>query len=391
MSTQAKFPDFVRAVSTSSGFKRSGRRDMALFRIEGAEAIGVFTENSMRSSNIDWSKTAIKNFRRNSSNRNEKYMLVLSGNANACTGRRGIESIVKASLELYGSAEEALKEGFMFFTTGVIGVPIDDEKLIRGVRILKEKLDKGESDDPKSIFQAISTTDRFEKVFYSHEPELLAIAKGAGMIAPSMATMLSFAFLNAYPRGFSPYPIFKKIVEKTFNSIVVDGDTSTNDAVVLFYRKPSTDAEPVSREKFERLLYEAFEYLAEKIVRDGEGASIVARVVAFAPSQKEARSISKVVASSLLFKAALAGRDPNWGRIAAAVGNSGLKLSPKDISIYVNSVPVFLKGEPTGEAVSIEGEEVDVKIVFKKEKRKWIYKTCDIGVPYIEFNSRYTT
>ncbi len=393
MKEKISFPEFVKASAISAGFKKSGKKDMALIKITGTKAVGVFTRNKMRSYNVEWTRKAVRFI-----SGGDAYLLVLSGNANACTGKRGMLSVERAASLLYRNPQEAMRNGFLFLTTGVIGVPLDDKMVANGIRRLTHLLNEGAYASPEDVAQAISTTDRWKKIFYREKdgkPFLVSVAKGAGMISPSMATMLSFSFLNAYPKGFNVEKSFKRIVDITFNSISVDGDMSTNDSVLLFYRVPGSDTnssvEVINKSHFESLLLESFEKLSEEIVKDGEGATLLARVEVHADSKKKARKIAEAISSSLLLKAALAGKDPNWGRIAAAIGKVNFRIDPWKVSIYINNVPVFLKGEPTGRKVAIEGEEVRIRVEAGKTKDVWVFKTCDIGVPYIKFNSGYTT
>jgi len=243
--------------------------------------------------------------------------------------------------------------------------------------------------------KVISTTDSFPKFDFVRKEgiETFGFAKGAGMIAPSMATMLAFVFTNADVDFETLHQIHRNVVERTFNSITVDGCESTNDSFGLIaLGEVNADPRGVENEVFE-----VSQSLAKKIVEDGEGATKIIKVtVKRATLEIKAREIAKAVANSILVKTAIYGRDPNWGRIAAAAGSTEFPIDPFNVRIYVGNHLLY-DGKPHPRAEKFakkyleEEKEVEIVIDLNEGKNSWTYYSSDLGYEYIKINAEYHT
>jgi glutamate N-acetyltransferase/amino-acid N-acetyltransferase len=286
-------------------------------------------------------------------------------------------------------------------STGVTGVRMPMNAIEAGIPDAFARLSDG---DDRATADAILTTDTFPKraCLELETPDGIvrigAIAKGAGMIAPNMATMLAFITSDAHIEPAPLQGILTEVVQQTFNCITVDGDTSTNDMVILLANGASgTTLRGHSLERFQQGLHQVCEYLAKRIVRDGEGATRLFEVrVEGASSPQEARQVARTIAESLLVKTALHGGDPNWGRILAAAGRSGVPIELNHLRLTLQDVVVFENGQPLpfdegALAQKLLGEEVLIRLELGQGEASAHFWSCDLTAEYVKINSAYRT
>ncbi|RMG02520.1 MAG: bifunctional glutamate N-acetyltransferase/amino-acid acetyltransferase ArgJ, partial [Nitrospirae bacterium] len=288
-------------------------------------------------------------------------------------------------------------------STGVIGTPLPMAKLKKAIPLLAENVGSANLLD---VAKAIMTTDTFPKIS-QHSIRIgrkichiEGIAKGAGMIAPDMATMLAFILTDALLEPEFAKRVLKECIDETFNSISVDGDTSTNDTVFLLANGASSaqpiDATSGASKRFRNSLLKVCDELATMIVRDGEGASkrLVINVRG-AKTPKEAQMISRTVANSMLVKTGFSGTEPNWGRVVAAVGRSGVPIREDSISLAINGVRIFSKGSPTGKEdvlrERLSGDTVEILIDLNRGAVNSTFQTSDLTEEYVRINADYLT
>ena len=374
------------ADGVSAGLKAENAKDMAfVYSDELCEIASVFTTNKMAAAPIRHFK-AKGNFQTN-------FVLINSKNANAMTGKAGIADID----EILATLPSCVSNPVMS-STGVIGVRLPKAKIIKGAKLfdLSQR-------EPHAAAQAIMTTDSFSKE-KAYRVELSdgssfhigAMAKGAGMINPAMATMLCFITTDAKVSQAEMQEILSKQTETTFNAASVDGDTSTNDTVMLLSNGKSG---AYDRAAFEEALHNIMKFLAREMVRDGEGATkLVTYSVTGAKNDAEAEVVAKALSNSLLVKTALYGEDPNWGRIASTVGASGAEADEEKLTISFDDVCVYKKGELFFDAaMEAKAAEVMKKDVFTIACDLGIADGafeaygCDLGYKYVEINADYRT
>ena len=377
--------DGIYASGVNAGFKKEGF-DLGFIRSEKEMEIAyLFTTNKFQAAPIKY--VLLKNIEKTN------FILANSKNANALTGKEGIEDI-KEILEFLAKQIE-VKNPFMS-STGVIGVRLDKEKIKEGIK----KFDFNERNSNK-FARAIMTTDSFPKeIAFEVSGEfgkfrIGGVAKGAGMINPAMATMLCFITTDANIPADEMKEILSEINEITFNAISVDGDTSTNDSVFLM----TTRSADYQKEAFKEALKQVMQKLALDIVKDGEGATkAVAFVVTGAKNKNEAKIVAKNLTNSLLVKTALFGEDPNWGRIASTVGASGVECYEKRLKIAFEDIVVYDRGK------ILFNEEIEKKAhEIMKQKEFKIYVDlgvgegeftaygCDLSYDYVKINAEYRT
>jgi glutamate N-acetyltransferase/amino-acid N-acetyltransferase len=377
------------ADGVSAGLKSGGELDLGFIRSERPAKIGaVFTTNRMTAS-------PIKKFQKDEI-RETDFILVNSKNANAMTGEAGVSDIEEIFRELQSSYK---LHNPVMSSTGVIGVRLPKDKIISGAKNFN--LDSRNS---KSFSQAVMTTDSYPKeiafrvTLESGENfSIGGVAKGAGMINPSMATMLAFITTDAELSNGDINRLLRDEVRTTFNAISVDGDTSTNDSVFLLSNGESGVGG--DSEAFREALHKVMEYLALQIVSDGEGAKkLVAFNITGASSDSDAEKVAKKLGDSLLVKTALFGEDPNWGRIASTVGTAGVECSEEKLSIAYEDVTVYDKGQ------NLFNDEVESRAyqVMKKDRftincdlgigtGEFKSYACDLGYEYVKINADYRT
>jgi len=374
------------ADGVSAGLKPNGAKDMAfIYSQEMCEIASVFTTNKMTAA-------PIRHFRQKGEFQTN-FVLINSKNANAMTGKAGIKDID----EILSTLPKSITNPVMS-STGVIGVRLPKEKIINGTKLFDFT-----TRNPHAAAQAIMTTDSFSKeIAFRVELEdgssfsIGAMAKGAGMINPAMATMLCFITTDADVSKQQMQELLDANTHLTFNAASVDGDTSTNDTVMLLSNKKSG---VYNKEAFNEALYEIMTFLAREMVRDGEGATkLVTYKITGAKDDLEAEIVAKALSNSLLVKTALYGEDPNWGRIASTVGASGVEADEATLSISFDDVCVYDKGKLYFD----EAMEAKAAQVMKKEsftiscdlgiaQGSFQAYGCDLGYKYVEINADYRT
>ena len=391
-----------KATGMTAGLKKSGRKDLALiYSEEKAVAAAVFTQNLVKAAPILLNMKNIKS-------ENIQAIIINSGNANACTGEEGYQNAVRMT-EIVSKELNLLPNEVLIESTGIIGVQLDMDKIEKGLKKIVNKLD---TDGGYDAGEAIMTTDTFPKNIAvkikidGKEVIIGGVAKGSGMIHPDMATMLSFLTTDVSIDKELLQKAFSGSSDKTYNMISVDGDTSTNDMAGILANgaagnKKITDENSEDYKIFKEALDYVNEELAKLIAKDGEGATKLIEVTTKnAKTMKDARKVAKSVITSSLFKAAVFGSDPNWGRILCAVGYSGAELS-------VNNVDIFIKGHKDMVQVAKNGmgikfkedvaekilgeEKVGVIIDLHDGDFDAVAWGCDLTYDYVRINADYRT
>lgn len=384
--------------TVACGLKQNGAKDLLLVDMVPSSVAGVFTQNQVVAAPVTLCRQRLLGGI-------AKVLLVNAGNANAANGQQGIEDTHALSQEV-SSMLLVEKSTIFMASTGIIGKPLPTQNVIDVIIDLAASLSPGHWLDAA---EAIMTTDTFAKGgFYSfrqngHKSLLAGIAKGSGMIHPNMATMLAFFFTDAAISATALQVLLERAVAKSFNSITVDGDTSTNDTVLAFASglcgAPLIDdpndphAKPLAT-----ALNKLCQTLAQSIVRDGEGASKFIHIkVEKARNKEEAKQVAFSVAKSPLVKTACAGSDPNWGRILAAIGYAGVKLDLERLDIFLGDIPVVQQGKRTPQYTEAQGEEVmqkeeiTIRIDLGLGRATHTVWTCDLTHDYIRINADYHT
>jgi glutamate N-acetyltransferase/amino-acid N-acetyltransferase len=389
----------VRLASHACGIRYQGRTDLLLVEMDaGTSAAGVYTKSLTCSAPVDWCKHA-------SAKGKGRVLIVNSGNANAFTGSVGVASVertVKKAAEVF----DCKKSEVFVASTGTIGVPLPDDKITVGLADARAKLAEGAW---AKAAAAIMTTDTFPKgatrtaEIDGKVVTINGIAKGAGMIAPDMATMLSFVFTDASLPHEVLQALLSKGVETSFNAITVDSDTSTSDTLLLFATNkakhaPVTDATDKRLRDFKAKLNDLLLDLAQQVVKDGEGATkFVEIAVTGAQSAKAAKRIALAIANSPLVKTAVAGEDANWGRVVMAVGKAGEKADRDKLSIKIGGVEVAKNGQvvpgydETPVTAHMKGQNIVIETDVGIGKGKATVWTCDLTHAYIDINGSYRT
>lgn len=386
-----------RAAATVAGIKKGERPDLALVVADrAAAAAGVFTTNKVKAAPVIISRARVRSGQ-------AQAVLINSGNANACTGPEGLEAAWVATH--WAARYLDISDNLVLpASTGVIGQHLPLEKIVAALPDLVSRLaPEGLSD----VAQAIMTTDSFPKTAMKKGDiddcliTMVGIAKGAGMIHPQMATLLAFLFTDAaiHPRVLKTY--LKAGLVQSFNRISVDGDTSTNDTVLALAsgqarHRPIENPDSVAGQAFAVLLHQVMAELAGQIVRDGEGAQHVFRVVVEgAASAAEARKAAATVATSPLVKTAVTGADANWGRVMAALGRAGIRLDPERVDIFFgphqvvkNGLGVGMAAEQAAHLLMLAGP-FDLTIHLNLGNFSDYYLTCDLTADYVRINAEY--
>ena len=381
----------------SCGIKKSNKKDLGLILSEKkCLSHAVFTKNKVIAAPLEIGKEVLRF--------NEIYGVIAnSGNANACTGKKGIIATNKILTSL---SKRTGYETYNFFpsSTGIIGVQLDYEKVNNGISKLVKSL---KQESFKDFAESIRTTDKFIKFKHKKikigkkEGNILAIAKGAGMIHPGMATMLCFLITDLKFNKNTFRNLINNSVNQSFNCISVDGDMSTNDTVLGLSNGMAEnkiiDNKSTNLSKVTKEIYRIFYSLAEDIVRDGEGSTKICKVtVKGARDKKTADFIARKVSNSLLFKTALYGSDPNWGRIIAAVGSTQIEyIESTKIDIHIGKIKIVKNGELFGNLKPankiMKKKSIEITINLNKGKAQAFMLTNDIGHDYVKLNSLYTT
>lgn len=386
-------PGGYRFSAVASGIKKSGRLDLGLILSDSAASCaGVFTRNRVIAAPLQVTRPKIAGGRC-------QAILVNSGNANACTGQAG-RLTAESTAQMLADQLDLEVELVALASTGVIGVPLPLAPFEQGIPQLVADLDG----DYSRVATAMMTTDAFSKIAGAREQgaenySLLGLAKGAGMIHPDMATMLCFVMTDALIDSSVLQQMLTRAVAQSFNAITVDADTSTNDMVLLLANGAGGSeiiAGSQAAEVFEQHLNRVLLDLAKMIVRDGEGATKLVRVmVKGARTAEDARVAARSVATSSLVKTAFFGEDANWGRIIAAAGYAGIDLDPERIDISFDEVTLVRNGMSTGAADEARAGEVLKKETFTVTVDLHIghgeasYYTSDLNYEYIRINADY--
>jgi len=389
-----KVPGF-KAAAVAAELRYRERLDLGLIVADQmVDVAGVFTRNRVQAAPVLWSKEKVAQGR-------ARAVLVNSGQANACTGPEGLEAARRSAQALAGLLNCSPDE-ILLASTGVIGQPLNLAGIEQALPALMAGLD--EKNLPL-VAQAMMTTDTKPKIVKDQgridgRPfTVIGLAKGAGMICPNMATMLSFILTDAQVKAPLLQLILERAAEKTFNRITVDGDTSTNDCVLALAGGPAgpplldSDESP-GREDFEKVLTGVMADLARMIVADGEGATKLVRViVSGAADESQAKAAALTVANSPLVKTAWFGQDANWGRIMGALGRSGADFDPNRVDILFEDVPLVKNGLDAGledaAAAVMRRPEFSVKIDLGAGTASAEVLTCDLSLDYVKINADY--
>jgi glutamate N-acetyltransferase / amino-acid N-acetyltransferase len=396
----------VKLATAAAGIRYQGRTDVLLAVMDkGTTVAGVFTQSKCPSAPVDWCRAKLKSGKSSKAG-SARALVVNSGNANAFTGKTGRQATALTASIAAKAAGCSPNEVFLA-STGVIGEPLDATKFHGVLGTLAEQAAPGEW---MSAAKAIMTTDTFPKVATATvklgkaKVTINGMAKGSGMIAPDMATMLAFVFTDAPIATGALQSLLKSGVEDTFNAVTVDGDTSTSDTLLAFATgaAAANGAPKISRANDPRLkaFTKAFRAvladLAEQVARDGEGArKLVEIIVEGAVSKASARKIAMSVANSPLVKTAIAGEDANWGRVVMAVGKAGEPANRDKLSISFNGIRVASRGarDPNYDeaevSTAMKNPKIQIKVALGLGKGRDRVLTCDLTKEYIAINGDY--
>ena len=392
----------VRLSAAAAGIRYKGRTDVVMAELAaGTTVAGVFTSNKCPGAPVDWCRTALKGGK-------ARAVVVNAGNANVFTGKAGEQACVATAQAAAKLLDCPAKQVFLA-STGVIGEVLPHEKLVAALPGLQENLTEAAWEDAA---RGIMTTDTFPKgatrtaQIGETTVRINGIAKGSGMIAPDMATMLCFIFTDAKLPADAMQTLLRKGTDRSFNCTTVDSDTSTSDTVLLFATGqakhpsiPSGDGNNARNrmlKDFARALDEVLLDLALQVIRDGEGAQKLVRIdVTGAVTAKSAKRIAMAVANSPLVKTAIAGEDANWGRIVMAVGKAGEPADRDKLSVGVGGTWMAKDGgvvpgyDETPVVAHMKGKEVEIAIDLGLGRGKATAWTCDLTHGYIDINGSY--
>ena len=379
-----KLPNGFTAASCAAGLKSSGALDLTLIVNNGPlfDAAAVYTSNQVVAAPVIWSKQVTKD-------KIVRAAILNSGGANACTGPQGFADTHKTA-EHVGEVLGISSGEVVVCSTGLIGELLPMEKIISGIDLIATGLHDNALED---VAKAIMTTDSVAKIanFQSTKFEVAGVAKGAGMLAPALATMLSVVMTDAV-LPIDAQEIFQRVCDRTYNRIDSDGCTSTNDTVLLMGSGASGYA-PSSAE-LEGSLMEICGSLSQQLIADAEGSTkTVAIKVSGAASESDAVEVARACARNNLLKCAIFGGDPNWGRVLAAVGTAKALLNPLDIDVTLNGVQVAKSSAPFADRslVSFTDRLVTIDIDLKVGSASATVFTNDLSHDYVHENSAYAT
>ncbi|MEX0818792.1 MAG: bifunctional glutamate N-acetyltransferase/amino-acid acetyltransferase ArgJ, partial [Pirellulaceae bacterium] len=392
-------PQGFRLAGVHCGIKSNAAKEDLTLIVADADAVaaGVYTQNLVVAASVtqNRAKTPCENFR---------VVVVNSGNANACTGSRGAEdsrAMARLAAEAVGGSEEQA----LVMSTGIIGHFLPMDKIERGIAAATAKLGTNHSAFESAV-RGITTTDKFLKtasrsVEIGGQPvQITAMAKGAGMIGPNMATMLCVVMTDARLSAPVAQEMLTQAAERSFNCISVEGHTSTSDTALLLASGASGVApdNTADRAVFQQSLDDVCIELAKLIPSDGEGAThLITLDVTGCATRVDARRIAKTVSESPLVKTAITGNDPNWGRIVSAAGYAGVAFDPDKVTLTINDTLIYEAGMPVGydeKQVSEsmrDNHEVHLVLAFSEGDADVRFWASDLTVEYVQFNSDYST
>ena len=397
-------PAGFRFAAVKAGLKASGRTDFAVILAdEAASAAAVFTANRVTAAPIAVDKAHLL-----ATGSRVRVVAINAGNANCAAGQAGLEAAYAtcraAAMEFGCQPEEVFPS-----STGVIGVPLPAEKLVTALPAIQANLG-AESDHFQQVARAILTTDLVEKTAFARltvdgkEVRIAAVGKGSGMIHPRLvpaaphATMLVYILTDAEIEPFVLQEMLNSAVDLSFNRISVDGDTSTNDTVLLLASGASGVRIDGGNAEFEAGLTQVATSLARQIVADGEGVKHVVELrIGGAVSDAEAVVVAKAIAHSPLVKTAWAGSDPNWGRLMAAIGNSGAAIDPERIDIWFGDLRICRDGGRAAELdvadahAYLKQPEFSITIDLHQGDGSCVFWTTDLTAEYVRINADYST
>ncbi|OGP88273.1 MAG: bifunctional ornithine acetyltransferase/N-acetylglutamate synthase [Deltaproteobacteria bacterium RBG_16_47_11] len=380
----------------AAGIKKDGKRDLGLIYSEApAQVAGLFTTNAVKAAPVQLDMERLKRGLC-------QAILVNSGNANACTGSRGLGDAKRiASLV---AKELGINERLVFpSSTGVIGSPLPMKRIEEGIPKLVDHLSP---EAWMSTVEAIMTTDTFPKVevatcrIKGKQVKICGMVKGAGMIRPNLATMLSFLVTDANIKASLLQRMLEKTAEASYNRITVDGETSTNDTVLLLANgkagHPCLNRMDRDGEMFQSMLSKVCRSLAESVVKDGEGATkFVEILIRGARNMKEAKQAAYAVAHSPLVKTAFFGEDANWGRILCALGYSGVHIDPNRMDVFFDRAPIVKNGMGIGPRSEekagkiLKNKSFKVTVDLHQGKSQFSVLTTDLSLDYVKINASY--
>jgi glutamate N-acetyltransferase/amino-acid N-acetyltransferase len=388
----------VKLTAVCGGIKYANRKDVVLFELaEGASVAGVFTRNAFCAAPVTVCREHL-------AAAPIRYLVINSGNANACTGEQGLRD-ARATCEEIARLTGVKAEQVLPFSTGVIGEPLPVKKIIAA---LPEALATASEQGWADAGAGIMTTDTRPKGFSAqieHQGKMITvngIAKGAGMIKPNMATMLGYIATDAKIAQPLLQQLAREAADKSFNRITIDGDTSTNDSCILIAsgKAEAPEITEVSGELYEKIrttIFAAYTHLAKSIVSDGEGATkFVTIAVSGGANRNECLDVAYAVAHSPLIKTALFASDPNWGRIVAAIGYAGINdLDATKVRVHLNDVLIVENGgraasytEEQGQQV-MSGAEITISINLARGDFSETVWTTDLSYEYVRINADY--
>ncbi|MBM4146055.1 MAG: bifunctional glutamate N-acetyltransferase/amino-acid acetyltransferase ArgJ [Nitrospira sp.] len=382
--------------TVEAAIKKPGRKDLALIYSEAeANTAGMFTSNKVKAAPVKLDMKKIRSGR-------GQAIIVNSGNANACTGKKGMEDAVE--MTRLAARRLKIKPSLVYVcSTGVIGTPMPIDRITAKIPGLMDDLGKSSIED---VAAAIMTTDTFPKILMkkirvgNKIGNIAGICKGAGMICPHMATMLCFIMTDISVNQQTLNRALKDSVKKSFNRITIDGDMSTNDTALIMANGMIGNDELSERSEayaaFKKSLDEITYGLSRLIALDGEGATKLVEIeVKGAKSEADAEKAAFAVANSSLVKTAIYGNDSNWGRIMAAVGYSGINVKEERVDIYFGRVKAVDKGITTGRDIEaakvLKGKNINIVIDLHLGKYAAKVLTCDMTEEYIRVNADYRT
>ena len=379
-----KLPQGFVGAACAAGLKSTGALDLTLIENTGPTFFGtaVFTSNKVIAAPVIWSKQVVKD-------QIVRAVVLNSGGANACTGPQGFAD-THATAELVGDLLEVSSGEVVVCSTGLIGELLPMTKIESGIRSIASVL-KPES--LQECAQAIMTTDSVPKIAQASlgKVEVAGIAKGAGMLAPALATMLSVVMTDGVV-GSNAAKIFAQVTDRTYNRIDSDGCTSTNDTVL--FMASGASGQTLSDSELEDLLMKVCGSLAAQLIEDAEGSTkSVAITVNNAVSETDAVEVARACARNNLLKAAIFGGDPNWGRVLAAVGTADAHMDPLTIDVALNGVQVCTNSAPDADKskVDFSNRLVEIVIDLKVGNASATVMTNDLSHDYVHENSAYST